>query len=420
MPATTRSALAISLLALLAWSGAARAGAPLPPGVVHPILWNAASNVAPVDEAPGLSTGFTASSAVFGTDIPEDAFGNGDGAVEPNTFIFGDGGTGDNGNAILGDGGETVDFIEWQTTSPTTVLGYELALTQFDPFGRETELVRFLVDGVERDLFDNDSETGADNSTIHTVLRSFGSFVTGSTFRIEVTRSGLAPRITEINALTESFCGNTTVEGAEECDDGNPLDGDGCSAACLLEPGCPAAPAESCVAAAKASLSIKETTAGKEKLTATFQGFESATVQADFGDPATGSTRYDLCVYGPAAELAASLGVDRAGEACGPQAKPCWKDKGGKGWSYKDADASASGVRKLSAASGPAGKGKLQLQAGNSAAKGQNALPMGIATALQGASSATLQVLTSDAPCYEAALSTVQKADGVLFKAKAP
>jgi cysteine-rich repeat protein len=407
-------------LGVLAWAGAARAGAPLPPGVVHPFLWNAASNVAPVDEVPGLSTGFTASSAVFGTDTVEDAFGNADGGVEPNTFIFGDGGTVDNGNAILGDGGETVDFIEWQTTSPTTVLGYELALTQFDPFGREAELVRFLVDGVERDLFDNDAATGEDGNTILRVQRRFGSFVTGSTFRIEVTRNGLAARITEIDALTESFCGNTTVEGVEECDDGNQLDGDGCSAECLPEPGCLPAPAESCVAASKASLSIQEKSAGKEKLTATLSAFASATAQSDFGDPATGGTRYDLCVYDSAGALAASLAVDRAGDVCGPQAKPCWKNKGGKGWSYKDAGASASGVRKMSAASGPAGKGKLQLQAGNNAAKGQSALPTGLATALQGAGSATLQVLTSDAACYEAALSTVHTADGIQFKAKAP
>ncbi len=31
-------------------------------------------------------------------------------------------------------------------------------------------------------------------------------------------------------------CGNGTVEGAEACDDGNLVDGDGCSAACLVEP----------------------------------------------------------------------------------------------------------------------------------------------------------------------------------------
>ncbi|KAI8473932.1 MAG: concanavalin A-like lectin/glucanase [Monoraphidium minutum] len=41
-----------------------------------------------------------------------------------------------------------------------------------------------------------------------------------------------------------SNCGNGAVEGAEECDDGDRLDGDGCSAACKLEPGwsCSGAP----------------------------------------------------------------------------------------------------------------------------------------------------------------------------------
>jgi cysteine-rich repeat protein len=35
--------------------------------------------------------------------------------------------------------------------------------------------------------------------------------------------------------LTPTTCGNGTREGSEECDDGNRVDGDGCSASCLLE-----------------------------------------------------------------------------------------------------------------------------------------------------------------------------------------
>jgi cysteine-rich repeat protein len=234
---------------------------------------------------------------------------------------------------------------------------------------------------------------------------------------IQVALDGFA-----IEAPDAHICGDGAEDGPEECDDGNTAAGDGCDASCLDETlsTCPAAPSTQCVAAGKASLSIQEKNAGKERLTAKLQGFASATAQADFGDPVTGSTRYDLCVYGPTGALVASLGVDRAGDACGPQARPCWKDKRGKGWSYKDAGGSASGVRKLSASSGPAGKGKLQLQAGNNAAKGQSALPAGVVAALEGASSATLQLLASDGPCYEAALATVQKADGVQFKAKAP
>ena len=32
-------------------------------------------------------------------------------------------------------------------------------------------------------------------------------------------------------------CGNGSTDGAEECDDGNALDGDGCSALCTIEHG---------------------------------------------------------------------------------------------------------------------------------------------------------------------------------------
>jgi hypothetical protein len=138
------------------------------------------------------------------------------------------------------------------------------------------------------------------------------------------------------------------------------------------------------------------------------------------GNPATGSTRYDLCLYDPEEALVRGLTVDEAGEACGPNDKPCWKDKGGKGWAYKDPDADASGVRKITATSGPAGKGTLQVQAGNNTAKGQDEMPVGIAAMLEAASSATVQVRTSDGLCYGALLSTVKTADGVVFQGKAP
>ncbi len=35
---------------------------------------------------------------------------------------------------------------------------------------------------------------------------------------------------------TEGPCGNGVVEGDEECDDGNTVGGDGCSAYCVCEP----------------------------------------------------------------------------------------------------------------------------------------------------------------------------------------
>ena len=214
------------------------------------------------------------------------------------------------------------------------------------------------------------------------------------------------------------LCGDGIQEGAEACDDGNTATGDGCDAACAIEPVCTTTPPAPCRTAAKASLSIVEKAPGSEKLKAKLQGFDAATSQADFGDPVGGATRYDVCLYDAQDQVVAELNVSRGGVSCG--AKPCWKAKGTSGFGYKDPAASADGVQKIAAAGGAAGKGKLQLQAGNKAKKGQTALPAGLTAALASATSARLQVRTSDAACFEAALGTVTKSDATLFKAKAP
>ena len=52
-----------------------------------------------------------------------------------------------------------------------------------------------------------------------------------------------------VGCATGAACGNGVREGGEACDDGNALDGDGCSAACAVE----APPAECAAAAASAS-----------------------------------------------------------------------------------------------------------------------------------------------------------------------
>jgi len=218
------------------------------------------------------------------------------------------------------------------------------------------------------------------------------------------------------------FCGDGVVNVEEQCDDGNTAPGDGCSERCLDEgivgEVCAPAPVEGCLRAAKASVAILEKKAGNEKWKAKLKGFDGATAASDFGDPVADTTRYDVCLYGDSGQLVSELSVDRAGQTCGK--KPCWKDKRGKGFSYKDKESSADGVKTAKVASGPTGKGKLQVKAGNKARRGQAALPTGTAKALDGATSATLQVLAGGATCFEAFLSTVKKADGFQFKAKAP
>ena len=65
---------------------------------------------------------------------------------------------------------------------------------------------------------------------------------------------------------------------------------------------------------------------------------------------------------------------------------------------------------------GDAGKGKVLVIGKNKTAT----MPTGVAVALQNATSATVQVLSNDAACFGANLTTVKKADGLIFKALAP
>jgi hypothetical protein len=111
------------------------------------------------DEGPGLATQFAASGRLNGTDRIEAAFGKANGSAEPGVFAFAEGGVPDNGNDALGDRGETVDFIEWSSLEPLSLAGYRLE-------SRGVGLVRFLVDGVQRELFHNQGLAG-------TVVRSF-------------------------------------------------------------------------------------------------------------------------------------------------------------------------------------------------------------------------------------------------------
>lgn len=172
------------------------------------LAFNAATNTytgrgsaAQDDEGPGGVTEIIASSRVLGTDTPEDAFGNNNGAVEPENFILGDGGKPDSGDRIMGNGGETIDFLEWVTAEPVDLAGYRLAVSgDGASSNRDTELVRFLVDGQVADLFDNDGRDGA-------TLRTFADgAVRGSRFRLEVTKTTISgARILEVDALTGSL-----------------------------------------------------------------------------------------------------------------------------------------------------------------------------------------------------------------------
>jgi cysteine-rich repeat protein len=222
------------------------------------------------------------------------------------------------------------------------------------------------------------------------------------------------------NACT--LCGNGAVTPPEECDDGGTVSGDGCSASCEL--GCPATPDAGCVSTfAKGLLLASETVPGKEKVLAKWiKGPNLA--GADFGNPLDEEgTVYVTCLYDGTGTLAATYEVSRAGALC--DGKDCWKPLGvpgtpkHQGYKYKDKGLEADGTFLLQIR-GP-GAAKALLKGKNNSSMGQVSLPTGVAAALAGSSSATMQLHGSDAAvCLSVDLPTVVKDTGVQFKAKKP
>ena len=179
-------------------------------------------------------------------------------------------------------------------------------------------------------------------------------------------------------------------------------------------PFCPIVPLEGCLVASKGSLSIQEGKPGKEKLKLKLSKFDAETTQADFGTPGLIGGRYDVCLYTGAEQLVTNLIVDRVGDFCGPKEKPCWKAKGTSGYTYSDKSAESSGVKSIKTEDG---KGKIQIQAGNQAGKGQTSLPTGLIAELQGSSVVTAQVNVLGASCFDVMLD-VRKATPTKLKAK--
>jgi hypothetical protein len=177
---------------------------------------------------------------------------------------------------------------------------------------------------------------------------------------------------------------------------------------------CAATPVSGCIAPAKAVLLVNEKKPGKQKLKVVLKKLQPAVAPNQFGDPVGGSTAYKVCIYDAANGLSGEYTVARAGDTCG--SLPCWSAVSGKGFKYKDAGTTTDGILKINALGGDAGKGKVLVLGKNKT----GTLPLGVAAALQNETSATVQVLTSDAACFGLNLTQVKKADGTLFKALGP
>jgi len=150
-----------------------------------------------------------------------------------------------------------------------------------------------------------------------------------------------APDECDSFALTETGtrCGTGSVDPNEACDDGNLIDGDGCSAACTVEP-CwecsgqpsicvptPHTPCKASTAAAKCLLSIKnKSDNATDKITWLWKK-GAATAVEELGNPVAGDD-YALCVYDESTMPPGLLfrAVLAGGGSC--DGRPCWRRKG--------------------------------------------------------------------------------------------
>jgi hypothetical protein len=178
----------------------------------------------------------------------------------------------------------------------------------------------------------------------------------------------------------------------------------------------------SCVDAWGGRLFVNESSPGNERLgVGFFRG--PALNQIDLGSPTNGDgTAFRLCIYGGLNNLVGQLRIDRAGGLCA--GKPCWAPVGGnpptgRGYRYRDANWSADGTLRLRLEGGNVGKSRILLRARNRSSIGRDYLPKGIAMALAGSASATIQLHGDDLPqCFSATLDTVLD-NGNTFKARA-
>jgi uncharacterized delta-60 repeat protein len=207
---------------------------------------------------------------------------------------------------------------------------------------------------------------------------------------------------------TPGVCGDGTPDPGEECDDGNVVSDDGCSAACTLEP-CGAAPAVGCRAPfinGKALLKAKAATDPAKNQLQWKWAAGTATVLTDFGDPVNTDSYY-LCLYDNG-QLASTTTIPAGGSCSG---KPCWKASGTSGFGFKSKTLTPDGAAQLKLKAGVDSKAAIQFKG-----KGANFEMPALGTL---AGPVVVQI-TNGSVCWEATYSApFLKNDGVSFIDKA-
>ncbi|GIW40950.1 MAG: hypothetical protein KatS3mg076_1527 [Candidatus Binatia bacterium] len=222
------------------------------------------------------------------------------------------------------------------------------------------------------------------------------------------------------NCTLSTRCGNGILcaSAGEACDDGNTLAGDCCDATCQFEPaGSPcddgtactesscdgsgvcagvATPATGCkhvVLPDRARLVVRDAPNDKrDRIVFRWRRGEE-TLPVELGNPTSGATSYELCLYdtgGPALLFSARA---PAGGHC--KGKPCWKALGNGGYRYKDRERTPDGLDLLLLRPGEEGKARL-------VAKGKGVFLDLPSLPFAPGYSLVAQVRSTDGACWEA------------------
>ena len=187
-----------------------------------------------------------------------------------------------------------------------------------------------------------------------------------------------------------------------------------------------AGPGRPCFTATRAQLLAHEKVPGKERLRLRWTKIAEATTQSDYGDPASPTLtpltvgRSSLCIYDDLGALVQGLRVIAVAQGnCpgNPGNNQCWKATN-RGYLYSDSVGYEDGVNRIQYTSGDTGKGKAYAAGSNNVDRGTHIyLPVGIAAALAGNVSPTIQLVTTEGFCVGATMNQVTSDDGVVYGA---
>ncbi len=177
--------------------------------------------------------------------------------------------------------------------------------------------------------------------------------------------------------------------------------------------------ASTCLDADRAKLKYDERKQNGERMKLLWKKISTDTTQGDFGDPVSGDTAVSVCIYDDSDILVQNFFVVRAGPNCGYNyVTPCWRARGSEGYSFKENSPSSDGITKIMYRAGDPGKGRVSVQGRNHPLESTPLLPTGVAPALSGNLSPTIQIVTSDGLCVGATMNYVQKDDGARYTAR--